>query len=251
MPRKPIGKHFLHFLIFISLFSFFLIMTIAFFPPEIQDNFQWRKQSTGLLFIVICILGMISVFFPKHCSTLFHEDAKTVSRDGSVRTKEDSRKSTKILGVVLTHGHHSECRGFDHHEFKVGKKTYCVACMGLFSGAFVAVLGTVCSYFFEWFVGKYALILVVLGIIGVALCLLQYTFFDVHSRLSRFSLNAFFIFGMFLILAGVDAIVQSLTLNFFLTALFVFWVFTRILLSKNIHKEICQACNLDCDLKNR
>jgi len=250
MPRKQTGKQFLYFLIFISLFSFFLMMVIAFFPPEIQDNFQWRKQSTGLFFIFICILGIISVFFPKQCSKVFHEGAKTISSDISVRKKESFQRSSEILGVVLTHGHHPECRGFYHHEFRVGKKTCCIACMGLFFGAVLAIFGACSYFFFEWLVGTNALVLVVFGITGVASCLLQYTFFDVHSGLVRFSLNAFFIFGMFLILAGIDCIVQSLALNLFLISLFIFWLLTRIILSKNKHEEICQTCNMDCNIKN-
>lgn len=250
MPRKQTGKQFLYFLVFVSIFSFFLITVIAFFPPEIQDSFQWRKQSTGLLFIFIFILGMISVFFPKQCSKVFHDCAKTISSDISVREKEGFQRSSKILGVVLTHGHHPECQGFYHHEFRVGKKTFCIACMGLFFGAVIAIFGAISYFFFEWLVGIYALFLVVFGIIGVALCLLQYGFFDVHPGLIRFSLNAFFVFGMFLIIAGTDYIVQSLTLNLFFISLFIFWLFTRILLSKNNHEEICQTCNLDCNLKN-
>lgn len=249
MSREKMRRHLLYFMIFVSFFSLFLITAIAFFAPEIQDNFQWRKQSSGVFFIFVCISGIISVFLPRQCSKLFHETAKTVNSNASVREKRSFQKSSKILGVVLTHGHHPECRGFYHHEIKVGNKTYCVACMGLFFGAVMAVFGAFSYFFLERFVGIDALVLVVFGIIGVALCLLQYVFFDVHSRLIRFSLNAFFIFGMFLILAGIDFIVQSLTLNVFLIVFFIFWVFTRILLSKDNHGKICHVCNLDCDVK--
>jgi hypothetical protein len=182
---------------------------------------------------------------------MFHEGAKSIRRDVSVREKEGFQRSSKILGVILTHGHHPECQGFYHHEFRVGKKTFCIACMGLFVGAVISIFGALSYFFLEQLVEIDALFLVVFGVTGVALCLLQYTFFDVHSRLIRFSLNTFSIFGMFLILAGIDCIVQSLTLNFFLIVLFIFWIFTRILLSKNKHKEICQTCNIDCNLKNR
>jgi len=249
MPRKQMGKQVLYFLILVSLFSFFLITLVAFFPPEIQDNFRWRKQSTGSLFIFICVLGMISVFFPRQCSMIFHDDEKITSSGVSDREKEGFQRSSKILGVVLTHGHHPECQGFYHHEFRLGKKTFCIACMGLFFGAVLAIFGAFSYFFIEWLVGIDGLFLIVFGITGVALCLLQYTFFDVHSGLIRFSLNTLLIFGMVLIIAGIDCIVQSLSLNFFLVGLFIFWLLTRILLSKNKHKEVCQICNLDCKLK--
>lgn len=249
MPNEQTRKKFLYFLVFVSFFSFFPIMLIAFFPPEIQESFQWRKQVSGLLFILTCVLGMISVFFPKNCSKIFHQGVETISSDVLVHEKKDFQRSSKILGVVLTHGHHPECPGFYHHEFCVGGKTCCIACMGLFSGAVSAIFGVISYLSFDLPARMEVLFLVVVGITGVALCLLQYTSFEVHSGLIRFSLNAFFIFGMFLILAGIDCIVQCLALNFFLNGLFVFWLFTRILLSKSKHKEICQTCNIDCNLK--
>jgi hypothetical protein len=251
MPRKQTGKQFLYFMVFVSLFSFFLVTLVALFPPQIQDDFQWRKQSAGSLFIFICMLGMISVFFPEQCSMIFHDDEKIPSSGVSVREKEGFQRSSKILGVVLSHGHHPECQGFHHHEFMLGEKTFCMACTGLLFGAVFAIFGAFFYFFLGWFVGIDALFLVVFGMTGVALCLLQYTFFDVHPGLIRFSLNTLFIFGMFLIIAGIDCIVQSSSLNFFLVGLFVFWLFTRILLSKNKHEEVCQICNLDCELKNR
>jgi hypothetical protein len=249
MPRKQTGKQFLYFLVFVSLFSFFLVTLVALLPPEIQDNIQRRKQSTGSLFIFICLLGMISVFFPRQCSMIFHDDEKISNSGVSAGEKEGVQRSSKIFGVVLSHGHHPECQGFHHHEFTLGQKTFCMACTGLLFGAVLATFGAFFYFFLGWFVGIDALILVVFGITGVALCLLQYTFFDVHSGLIRFCLNTLFILGMFLIIAGIDRIVQSSSLNFFLVGLFVFWLFTRILLSKNKHDEVCQICNQDCKLK--
>jgi hypothetical protein len=249
MPNEQTQKKFLHFLVCVSFFSFFLIVLIAFFPPQIQESFQWRKQATGLLFILTCVSGMISVFFPKNCSKIFHQGEETIGSDVSARENKGFQRSSKILGVVLTHGHHPECQGFYHHEFRVGRKTCCVACIGLFFGAVSAIFGVISYLFLELPATVDALFLVVFGITGVALCLLHYTFFDVHSGLIRFSLNAFFIFGMFLILTGIDCKVQCLSLNFFLNGIFIFWLFARILLSKSRHKEICQICNIDCNLK--
>lgn len=251
MLKNQMGKWVLHFMILVSFFGVLLIMVIALLPPKIPDDFQWRKQSTGLIFISICTLGMISVFFPRRCSKIFHEDVKTENSDTPVHEKVGFQKSSKILGIVLTHGHHPLCRGFSHHEFKVGKKTCCTACMGLFFGAVTAIFGALSYFFFESSVGLDALPLVVFGIIGVALCLVHYMSFDSQSGLKRFSINAFFIIGMLLITVGIDYKIQSLTLNFFIISLFIFWLFTRILLSRRNHEKICRTCNLDCNRKNR
>lgn len=240
MPRKP-QPFYISFLIFVSFFSLLLTVSIAFFPPQKIMDFKWRKPFTGSIFALICTLGMIAVFFPRKCSKIFHENSKKKSGDTSIPTREKFQKSSNILGLVLTHGHHPEYERFLHHEFKVGEKTFCVACMGLFSGALASFLGTIMYFFFGWVFGQTCSPWVVFGVLGVALGILQYVYFDIPWRLVRFFLNAFFIIGMFLLLAGIDAIVQSLLLNLFVISLCIFWLSTRILLSKRIHERIYHA----------
>lgn len=237
MPRKP-QAFYISFMILVSFFSLFLMVFISLFPPQIPTHFKWRKPLTGSIFALICILGMIAVFFPRKCSKVFHENSKKKSGDAFIPTREKFQKSSKIFGLVLTHGHHPECEYFLHHEFKVGEKTFCVACMGLFFGALASFLGTVIYFFSGWAVGETWPLWAVFGVLGVALGILQYVYFDTRWRLIRFCSNAFFIFGMFLLLTGIDAIVQSLLLNFLVISLCVFWLSTRILLSKKIHESI-------------
>jgi hypothetical protein len=237
MPRK-LQAFYISFLVFVSFLSLLLMASIAFFPPQTQPYFQWRKPLTGSIFALICALGMIAVFFPRKCSKVFHENSKKKSGYTSIPTTDKFQKSSKILGLVLTHGHHPECEYFLHHEFKVGEKTFCVACMGLFFGALASFLGTAIYFFSGWDVGDPCPLWVVLGVLGVAMGILQYVHFDAHWRLVRYCSNAFFIFGMFLLLTSIDAIVQSLLLNLFVISLCIFWLFTRILLSKRIHERI-------------
>jgi hypothetical protein len=240
MPRK-LQAFYIPFLIFVSFFSLLLTVSIAFFPPQTQTDFQWRKPLTGSIFALICTLGMIAVFFPRKCSKVFHENSKKKSGDTSIPTREKFQKSSKILGLVLTHGHHPEYECFLHHEFRVGERTFCVACMGLFSGALASFLGTAMYFFSGWAFGQTRSLWVVFGVLGVALGILQYVYFDARWRLVRFFSNAFFIIGMFLLLTCIDAIAQSLPLNLFVISLCIFWLSTRILLSKRIHERIYQA----------
>jgi hypothetical protein len=240
MHRKP-QAFFISFLILVSFFSLLLMVSILFFPPQTQTDFQWRKPLTGSIFALICTLGMIAVFFPRKCSKVFHENSKKKSGDTSIPTREKFQNSSRILGLVLTHGHHPECEYFLHHEFRVGEKTFCVACMGLFSGALASFLGTAIYFFSGRTVGETCPLWVVFGVLGVALGILQYVYFDARWRLVRFCSNAFFIIGMFLLLTGLDAIAQSLLLNFLIISLCIFWLSTRILLSKRIHERIYHA----------
>jgi len=237
MPRK-LQALYIPFLIFVSFFSLLLTASIAFFPPQKPIDFQWRKPFTGSIFALICTLGMIAVFFPRKCSKIFHENSKKKGGDASISGREKFQKSSEILGLVLTHGHHAECESFSHHEFRLGAKTFCVACMGLFSGALASLLGTAIYFFSGWVCGPNHSLWVILGVLGVAPGIVQYVYFDLPWRLVRFFLNAFFIVGMFLLIAGIDAIAQSLILNLFVISLCIFWLSTRILLSKKIHEKI-------------
>jgi len=248
MSKNFSQRFYLSFLVSVSLFGLLLVTLPAVFPLPIQVDFQWRKPLVGSVFGVICLLGMIAVFFPGRCSTVFHADNGENTSD-AVPTKGKSAfdKTVTISGLKITHGHHPSCEGFTPHEFQIGKKTFCTACMGLLLGALITLFGVAAYFFRGWNIGENISLFLISGVLSVGLGLFQYVFFDFQWRLIRFLLNAFFIFGTFLVLAGIDAVANSLILDFFVILLCVFWLFTRILLSKNIHSKICQTCNLKCD----
>lgn len=249
MSRDFFQGLYLSFLVSVSLFGLFLVILPVFFPFSIQEDSQWRKPLVGSVFGLICFLGMTAVFFPGHCSTVFQTDNveyqdHTVFVEGNMAF----HKTSTILGLRLTHGHHPSCEGYAAHEFQIGKKTFCTACMGLLFGGLIALLGVAAYFFRELNITENTSLFLVSGVSSVGLGLFQYVFFDVKWRLIRFMLNASFVFGSFLVLAGIDAVANSLILDFFIVFLCVFWLFTRILLSKHIHNEICRTCKLKCEL---
>jgi len=67
--------------------------------------------------------------------------------------------------------------------------------------------------------------------------------------LARSMLNAGFVLGAFLILMGIDESAASLLVDLFTIVLIVFWLFTRILLSKWDHWRICRACSIPCTVR--
>ncbi len=90
------------------------------------------------------------------------------------------------------------------------------------------------------------------GFVGVSCGLLQYHLFNWGRSSVHLSVNTFFVFGVFWLLAGVDAIVQSTIVDVYLIALSVFWLYTRILLSQLDHDRICTACSIEeCGLYRR
>ena len=239
-------------ILFLSLVSFtglFLTVAFAAFPQTSQQDFAWRKPLTGFAFTSICILGMTAVFFPHKCSEMFSQKKADnfFHQIVDLPEKENFRKFSYVFGLKLVHGHHPFCDGFAYHEFHVGTKSFCVACMGLFFGASFA-LPTAAIYFFsEWNVENLILPFLVLGVFGVASGLLQYLFFEPKRRSIRFALNSFFVFASSLLLMTVDTAAKSLFLNLFVVGFIVFWLYTRIIFSKIRHLKICEDCGFKCN----
>jgi hypothetical protein len=249
VPRISSQRFYLSFLVSVSFFGLFLVTLPAISPLQIQQDFQWRKPLVGSVFGLVCFLGIIAVFFPSYCSTIFQVDS-IENRDHAVLTKGDKafHKTATILGLQIIHGHHPSCEGFTAHEFQFGGRTFCTACIGLLLGALLSIFGTTAYFYLGWNIGGNIGLFLLLGVSSISLGLFQYMFFDIQWRVFRLLLNSLFVFGAFLIIAGIDAAVNSLVLDFFAISLSIFWLITRIFLSKHIHKEICQTCGFKCEV---
>ncbi|NIR87607.1 hypothetical protein GWO13_08650 [Candidatus Bathyarchaeota archaeon] len=129
------------------------------------------------------------------------------------------------------------------------KRTFCIACTGLFLGGLVSLVGTALYFFGDLRVEQNSLLLVWVGVLGVGSGLFQ---FKVKRKIIRLFLNFYFVLGAFLVLVGIDELVQSVFLDLFLVSLSVLWLVTRISLSQWDHKRICYTCNLDfCKFRER
>jgi hypothetical protein len=237
MPHSLPRSHILIFMIAVSFFGLFLVATLAINPPIIEENLPWRKPVIGSIFGSICVLGIITVFFPKQCSAMFHS-AKG-DRDLSSNEKDlDSHESTPNLK-----GHHPDCGSFSAHVVQTNNKTFCAACTGLLLGALMALAGTIIYFFGYWHIERNSLLAVSMGTLGVGLGLFQFKF----RRLFRLLINTFFVLGNFFVLVGIDELIQSLLADLFLVVLTVFWLLTRILFSQWDHWRICHTCRTLCE----
>jgi len=247
MPEGKWKTRYLLFLVFVSFSTLCLIAVITFLSPRVSDGFAWRRQLTGSIFSLLCVLGMIAVFFPQHCARRSHKEGLISERpDVSPQREHDLQKSSSILGVAVTHGHHPTCEQYRQHEFPLGKKTLCCACMGLFCGALISLAGALYVFLLQRPFDLPDGLAFGLGAVGVTLGLAPYVFADAQEPVRRFSFNALMIVGMFLALVGADSRVHSLALNALFIGFFVLALFTRILLSQDNHDRICAACGLTC-----
>ena len=220
------------FTVTVSLFGLFTSLILALYPPTIQENFSWRKPLIGLVFSLICALGIFAAFFPRRCSEASH-----------LRTGEKNLTAGAVS--VDLKGHHPDCGKFSAHVIHVSEHRLCAACTGLSLGAFVVLIGSAFYFFGGWQVDEMSFLVVVIGVVGMLLGFLQ-----LKSRgFTRLSLNTLFVLGAFLILVGIDELVHSLFVDLFLIVLIVFWLMTRIMLSQWDHSRTCQNCESPCQIR--
>jgi len=235
------------FLVMVSFLGLFLIAMFTFNSPVSEDNFVWRKPIIGSIFGSICVLGTMAIFFPNECSNVLNFGQK--ERRWSRFYGFNRGVSVSQSGSSVLRGHHPTCGRFFSHVFRVGDQIFCATCSGLFIAALAALVG-VASYFFgNWQTGHSAFSAVWVGILGVILGLLQPLLLTVHRSLVRVFSSALLAIGPFLILVGMDELAHNVFLDVFLVFLTIFWLTTRISLSRWEHEKICSTCSLAfCDL---
>ena len=222
-------------MISVSFFGLLLVGALALNPPTVRESFLWRKPLIGSLFWLICIFGILAIFFPKQCSAVF-----------DFKKKEKHEHSDENLFAFhgtrsIVQGHHPDCENFSAHVLRIGDRRFCAACIGLLLGGLISLVGAFLYFFVGWSVGESNLQAVSVGLVGVSFGLFQ---FKVKRSVVRLVLNSFFVFGALLLLVGIDELAQSVFADLFLVILIVFWLFTRISLSQWNNWRICYTCNV-------
>lgn len=226
--------------IFFLTFSFLGLILIALFgnvAPTTQNEVSWRKPLVGTVFSIVCVLGILAGAFPSKCSKTFHFR----------RTKQKgfAHESSGSPEKYAFRGHHPNCGSFGAHVFRVGNRIFCAGCVGLILGAVLSLFGVILYFFANLPFWLNHFLAFWIGLMGVSCGLLQYHLFYWGKSSIHLSVNTFFIFGIFLLLVGVDAVTQNVIVDFYLVALSIFWLYTRILLSQLDHKKICTACLME------
>lgn len=217
------------FFIGIPLFGILTTLTLAAYAPTASEDFLWRKPLIGSILALICILGIAAAIFPKRCSNLLDsrgENAPALSH----------AKNPNLCGTLI--GHHPNCEEYSAHLVTIRTRVSCAACTGLLMGAVAALVGTVLYFFGTWTFEPFGFHAVLTGEIFIALGFVQLKF----KGAIRSALNAFFVFGAYMILAGIDMLARNVFIDLYLISLIVLWIWTRTLLSQWDHNRICRAC---------
>jgi hypothetical protein len=222
----------------ISLTGLVPLAVIMYVFPASENGFMRQTQLTGIVFALICLFGIVAALFPSRCLRITHFK-KNMKAGGKEEKGDSSAKKT-----VAFEGHHPVCGNFSSHVFYFGGEAYCAGCTGLATGAILSLAGS-CLYFFAGLgVGETGGSLFWLGFFGATCGLLQYKF-QTNSSYVHFFLNVVFVLGAFLLLVGVDAAKEDLTVNAYFLALVVYWIAARIVLSQTEHRRICRNCEIE------
>jgi hypothetical protein len=173
----------------------------------------------------ICLVGILSVFLPGPCSRTVG-----IRRSPEEHLEGYSVRATRVFGVFLLHGHHSPSEDIGAtRELQFRGKNFCASCFGLLTGAIVSLIAISVYLLSGWKDGYLAWFVYFLGVTAVALGFAS-TLLEMGAR-TKFLLGIIFIAGTSFMLIASDAVAASLTADFLVMLLAVFWLLSRISLS--------------------
>jgi hypothetical protein len=223
----------------LSLIGLGLLPFLLLNPPPVFV-IPWQTQLIGGSFTLICILGIVAGVSPSHCSF----SLKSKREDGSAEARLNATAPT--VDSIRKKGHHPTCDYYQGHILRIQSRIVCAGCTGLVTGAIIALCGTALFFFvnlrFTFPISSFGL-----GWIFLAVGLLQhyiYRVLNLQRGVIRFLINVLFVVGAFLLLATLTQLTNSLVLASYLLILILYWIFTRISMSRRSHRQICVECGI-------
>ncbi len=226
MPQAVPSRFFLLFLVAVSVFGLLLVPSLLLQPNLQADPSPIRRPLVGAIYSLVCIVGVVAVFYPGKCRIMFKKPNVSLA----------SRKSS-VSAIQFT-GHHPDCADFSANRITISGSVFCAACSGLLVGAIAALVG----------VGLFSLGLLDFGtrslwvlVTGEVLLLVGLAQIKMRGYV-KMAVNALFVVGSCMSLVGGDLIGQSLLVDSYVLGLIVFMLWFRIFLSEWNNKRICLAC---------
>jgi hypothetical protein len=204
---------------------------IIFFSKSsvIINNFE--RMVIALLFIFICIIGILFAFFPG-----WHNRKKR---------HKNNNKNNKTL--KKRKGHHPNCEGFSNHVIKIKNKTYCAGCIGLAIGSLISVFLMI---LYLMIIKVNSEILYFFTPIGLLIIFFTYLEILIQKSLVFFHIffNILLVISFFLITISIFEKTGSIFFGMISILLSFLFLDTRILLSSYKHSLICKNCNEECKM---
>lgn len=227
----------------ISLCGLSLLVVITLFARLSAASFPLQKPLIVTIFVIICFLGILAGIYPTRCLNIFY--VKGV-KDSDIYSSNSISKEGMKINIV---GHHPTCGKFSNHVINYGNKTYCAGCTGLVIGAIISILGSLLYLFISPINVTGNLPFFWIGFALVFLGLIQHNLYNLGRSSFHMFLNIIFPVGALFLVIEINEITDNFFLDLFLLALIIYWISTRIILSKAEHRKICAACNIKLCIK--
>ena len=217
---------------FIGIAGLIILAVMLIYLPPTRFMYNFQKPLLFLIFIIICIMGMVAAISPTKCMDLL-KIKKHIQEVSSVDKEPDKKEFI---------GHHPDCDNFKNHTYTLMGKKYCAGCSGLFTGALIAVIGIIIYYFHVIPVSNPYMIFVI-GFLFVLTGLLQSFLLNINSNTGKFIFNLILVVGAFLMLIGIAEITGSIFIQLYFLLLVFIWIMARIFNSEKKHGDICEKCS--------
>jgi len=229
LNQKTIPKYY----IFLSLLVLlFLSFTIAFYPQNENINNHLDRMILGMVFISCCIIGISFSIFPGWYKKYLYKKKRIVTQ------------KSKNQVYIQRKGHHPYCNHFKNHTINIQKKTYCAGCLGLTIGAIIAIIMTI-GYVFIYNIQQQTYVIFGMGTSLILISFITSLLAETKPVL-RVMINILFIIGFFFIIGSAFEHTQNLNFSIISIIFCILFIQTRISLSHNQHRKICQSCSQLC-----
>ena len=187
---------------------------------------QVQNYLHSIAFLVICIFGVVVSFIPS-----------------TIKSTHNSGRNLMYNENQKIKGHHPDCPQFTGHTINIFGKWYCAGCTGLGIGGLIAIVITGSYILGVRIVNPLSLFWT--GIVFVVLGLGQH-YIDCGNPVFHLLLNVVFVLGATFLHISVDCLQGGFQINSYFIFLVLFWIITRIEVSKSLHRRICEECGIGC-----
>jgi hypothetical protein len=212
-----------------SVLGLAILPFLLFQSAKFQVSFPPRSFLVGCLYSLVCMLGIVAVYYPKKCQNTF-----------SFRKNVALQKNSQLgKGSDLAfEGHHPNCRKFDGNRTKILGFVLCSACTGLLLGAILALIGAASYFFFGTIFPLADLRILLVASVAMLLGMAQFVF----RTYLKLIVNSLFVVGSLIMLISADLIGGNLLIDLYVLGLIVFLLLTRIMLSEWNNRKTCLEC---------
>ncbi len=211
-----------------SIVGLMLIPLLIQLPNLVQFQPSLQHGLVGTLYIAICVFGVLAVFYPAKCKSMFQKPQNPIPQANNLSVPMQIR------------GHHPDCQNYSANRIMVGGRAVCAACSGLLIGGIASVIGAVLYFFVGLDLAWSSVWLLALGEFCMFLGLAQIKF----GGYVKIFVNVIFVVGSFVTLVETDLISKSVIVDLYAFGLIAFMLWLRILLSEWNNRQICRTCQL-------